>query len=236
MSDRWADIWASRKVEVAEGPNGVLSALIAADGFDNSFGAVSPSAWATFATDMALTRLGLSDGDSLFEVGCGAGAFLYPLRDLGLRVAGLDRSPALIEAAQRLIPEGNFSVGEASELAPLPQADAVVSCSVFFYFPDLDYAERVIRAMVAKSRRAVAILDVPDLATRDVAVRARIAAVGGEEAYAERYAGLDHLYYDRSWLAERLSAASLRRVQVADQEIPGYANGHHRFNAWGFIA
>ena len=89
--------------------------------------------------------------------------------------------------------------------------------------------------MAEKSRHAVAILDVPDLALRDSALADRIAALGGHDAYAARYAGLDHRYYDRGWMAERLTEAGLTGVRTADQNVAGYRNGQFRFNAWGFV-
>ena len=233
MSDRWEEIWAGRSADVAKGDD-VLPALMAADGLDTAFGAVDASAWAAFARETACDRLGLAPGDSVFEVGCGAGAFLYPLHGLGMRVGGADRSAALIESARRVMANADFYVADADAIADAPRFDAVVSCGVFLYFPDLDYADRVIRTMAAKATRAVAILDVPDLARRDAALAERVAAIGGEEAYAERYRGLDHLYYSREWLAERLAAAGLTGVETADQSIPGYDNGRFRFNAWGF--
>jgi hypothetical protein len=235
VTDRWAEIWDRRSVDraVAE-REGELAALMAADGLDTGFGSVTPEAWRAFAQGFARVPLGLEAGDRLFEVGCGAGAFLLPLHEIGLRVGGIDRSAALIEAARRALPEGDFAVGDAESLAPEPAADAVVSCGVFLYFPGLDYADRVVRAMAAKARRAVAVLDVPDLARRDAALAERVAALGGEEAYRRRYEGLDHLYYDRGWLADRLRAAGLTGVETADQAIEGYANGAYRFNAWGF--
>lgn len=234
MSDRWEEIWAGRSADVAPGDDDVLPALMAADGLDTAFGAVDAAAWADFAHATATARLGLTPGDSVFEVGCGAGAFLYPLHRLGLRVGGADRSAALVESARRVMPDADFDVADADSIPPEPAFDAVVSCGVFLYFPDLDYADRVIRAMAAKATRAVAILDVPDVARREAALAERAAAVGGEEAYAERYRGLDHLYYSRDWLAERLTAAGLTGVETADQAIPGYDNGRFRFNAWGF--
>lgn len=231
MTDPWADVWARRTVEPSAS---VLASLMAADGLDTAFGAVSPAAWAAFAREFVTRRLGLAAGGSVFDVGCGAGAFLHPLAEAGLRVGGIDRSASLIAAARDAMPDGDFAVAAADELPAQPRFDTVVSCGVFMYFPGLVYAERVLAAMTAKARTAVAILDVPDLSMRDAALADRIAALGGEEAYTERYAGLEHVYYDRDWLAERLEGAGLVGVETASQAIPGYRNGRFRFNAWGF--
>ena len=74
------------------------------------------------------------------------------------------------------MPDGDFAVAAADQLPSEPVFDAVVSFGVFMYFPDLAYADRVLAAMTAKARTAVAILDVPDLSLRDAAMSDRIAA------------------------------------------------------------
>jgi trans-aconitate methyltransferase len=171
----------------------------------------------------------------VFEVGCGAGAFLHELRALGCTVGGIDSSPALIEIARRALPDGQFDVCDAALLSPEPTADFVISSGVFLYFASLAYARGVVDAMVRKATGAVAILDVPDLSHSAAAIAERHAALGGGAAYRERYAGLNHLYYDRDWMGDALRTAGLTAVTIADQDITGYPNGRHRFNAWGFV-
>jgi hypothetical protein len=103
------------------------------------------------------------------------------------------------------------------------------------YFPSLGYARQVLDRMAAKARRAVAVLDIPDAAVRTQALAHRISTVGGVQAYIERYEGLDHLYYERDWIADVLRGHGLVDVHVADQEIADYQNARFRFNAWGFL-
>jgi trans-aconitate methyltransferase len=132
------------------------------------------------------------------------------VRGAGLALHGIDFSPTLIAHARAAIPEGTFTVAEAFEL---PEAvDAIVSFSVFQYFPDFDYARRV----VAACRRAAPVtlvLDVPDLATRAECddIRRRAGSKPG-----------DHLYYPRSFF---------EGARTWTNDIPGYENGPFRFNA-----
>jgi trans-aconitate methyltransferase len=180
------------------------------------------------------SELGLGPGASVFEVGCGAGAFLYELDCEGCVVGGIDQSETLVRLAREALPAGTFDVADASELDPTEPADAVVSCGMFPYLPSLDDARAVIVRMTGKARRAVAILDIPDRATQELALRYRKASAGGDAAYAERYRGLEHRYYERAWVVQTLQQSGLIRVQVADQSLPGYGNAPFRFNAWGF--
>jgi hypothetical protein len=48
--------------------------------------------------------------------------------------------------------------------------------------------------------------------------------------YAEKYRGLDHLFYERAWMRATLEALGAT-VAVEDQQIDGYQNARFRFNA-----
>ena len=231
MSRSWRAVWAGRQLSPSGGSK--LAHLMAADGLDTEFGTPSENEWTQFVRAMA-TTLGIGPGDSVFDVGCGAGAFLYDLAHMGLRVGGIDLSSALVSCAGQVMPEGQFDVVEASDLDAVDQYDAVVSCAAFLYFPSLEYAERVLDRMVAKARRVVAVLDLPDAAAEAQALEHRIAAAGGDGAYTARYAGLKHLHFERLWIERALAQRGLVDVRVADQDVQGYGMGRFRFNAWGF--
>jgi ubiquinone/menaquinone biosynthesis C-methylase UbiE len=64
----------------------------------------------------------LTPGTSVFEVGCGAGAFLYELEALGCKVGGVDHSPALIGKAMKAMPSGGFKVSDAAAFQVEPRA------------------------------------------------------------------------------------------------------------------
>lgn len=230
MSRTWYDVWAARTLPAqAASP---LAALLAADGMDTGFGSVTEAAWRDFVAAVAV-RLGGPPGRTVFEVGCGAGAFLLPLHEAGCRVAGLDQSPALIDLARRFLPGGDFRVAAATSLDLQPCAQ-VLAMGVFLYFPDHAYAQAVLRRMAAKATQAVAILDIPDAARRDEAVTMRRGYMTPTE-YRQKYAGLDHLYFDREQVRAQLLAAGCRRVAIEDQCLAGYANGRFRFNAFGWL-
>lgn len=228
----WDELWTRRAIPPSEGST--LADLIAADGWTSAFARWTEAPWSANVRRLAAV-LGLTPGTSVFEVGCGAGAFLYELDRLGCTVSGVDLSPALVGKAAEAIPAGRFAVSEAAALHVTPQVDAVISFGVFLYFGSLGYAAQVLDRMVEKARQVVAVLDVPDLATREQDLAYRHKLAGGEAAYAVRYEGLDHCYYDRAWLAEELRARGLVEVRVEDQAIDGDGDAPFRFNAWGFL-
>jgi SAM-dependent methyltransferase len=234
VNGRWQSVWSQRS-EVSLDGDDTLESLIRADGFNTGFGDVTVDAWTDFV-DRTCAMLGLGTGDSLFEVGCGAGAFLYLPSRRGIEIAGIDYSTSQIDAAKIAIPSGSFEVRDAGDLDVSPGVDVTIAFSVFQYFSSLDYARQVIDRMCRKATRAVALFDLPDVQLADQALEARQAAAGGADAYAERYAGLDHLSYSKEWIKAALEEGDLRDVTVEPQTMAGYDNGRFRFNAWGWVS
>lgn len=230
MTQTWKDVWEARRLDPAHGS--ILARLMAADGLDTGFGSVGEAAWRQYVHETAST-LGATPGCSLFEVGCGAGAYLFELYRAGCEVGGLDASAALLNYAREVMPRGRWLLADAADLDPTTQYDFVVSSGVFLYFPSLEYARGVLERMVRKARQGVMVLDVPDLAKREEAMALR-RRVAGEEEYARKYEGLDHLYFDKAWFETSLAAIGVSRVRIEDQRIQGYANSAYRYNVFGW--
>lgn len=221
----WKDIWNKRKWRET---GAVMAGLIAADGFDQGAGKIAVPAWERY-TELVSVWLRMKEDDSIFDLGCGAGAFLYPFYASGHRVGGIDYADGLVAAARRTMAGMEFSVAEACDLDETVSYDLVVSNSVFHYFPDLDYAELVLRKMIAKAKRAVAVLELPNVDLREEAEQARAAALPAGE-YERKYRGLRHQYYSRHW-CEEIGVRLGCRVEIFDQEIEHYGNNRYRFNA-----
>lgn len=231
MTRTWKDIWAARQLDARK--TSVLEQLMEADGLDTGFGNVTEASWREFIGRTA-DRLALVKGSRVFEVGCGSGAFLYPLAEHGCVVGGLDQSSALISYASQAMPEGEWRSGDAATLDARERWDVVLACGVFMYFPDLGYAHDVIARMAAKATRAIAILDVPDLARKDAALAFRKGTLGAAE-YEAKYRGLDHLFYDRDWMRTTLASVGAANIHIEDQDVSGYQNARFRFNAFASL-
>ncbi len=116
MSPTWREIWDRRRLDPSHGST--LAQLMAADGLDTGFGSVTETAWRAFVDHVACT-LDLRAGTRVFEVGCGAGAFLYPLYESGCTVAGLDQSAALVSYAAQAMPrDGSPSARRPRSIPP----------------------------------------------------------------------------------------------------------------------
>jgi SAM-dependent methyltransferase len=220
----WKEIWC-RRCGMEKEPTD-LDSLIKLDGFDTGAGCVATEDWRIYAGFIA-DRIGIKNDKTVYEVGCGAGAFLYALSERhSLSVSGLDYSPALINVAIQAIPSGEFKVAEANGIDIETPYDYVIANSVFQYFK-FDYAAEVLDRMTRKAKVAVAILDVPDLKTKKESEAMRRETLT-QTNYAEKYAGLEHTYFERDWFRYQAEARGLS-CEIFDGCIPNYIQNKYRF-------
>ena len=223
MTQNWEEIWNRRP---SSGRGEGLDALVKLDGFDTGAGYIEVADWRTYSVLIA-EKLGIKNHTTAYEVGCGSGAFLYALRERYLlSVGGIDYSAGLIAAATRAMPDGEFKVIEAKALETTPQKDYVIANSVFQYF-DLDYAAVVLDRMIKKAKVAIAVLDVPDLRSKDESEALRRDILTQEE-YEKKYANLEHTYYARDWFKDKAKAHGLE-CELFNGCVPNYAQNRFRF-------
>lgn len=177
----------------------------------------------------AVKALEVGPTDSVFEVGCGAGAFLYWLSRRCCSVGGLDYAESLIVHARRALPaEADLQHGEARNLPIAPQYDIVLSNGVFIYFPDEQYAYDVLRRMIQKSRRAIGILDVNEAEHRAEFERIRAISQGDQR---RAYEGLKQLYLSRRFFEQVASEFGIS-CRIDKSRTPHSVNARYRFHVW----
>lgn len=233
MSKDWKDVWNRRSAVDPAVTQVDLDQLIKLDGFDTGVGRIDVADWRINAERIA-QRLKLKDGDSVYEVGCGSGAFLYALRERHrLSVGGLDYSASLIQTATRVMPDGAFHLGDARRLEIAPTYDYVVSNGMLMYC-DFQDAPEIVSRMIQKARHAVAFMETPDLATKEESEAQRRGILGQKE-YEEKYAGLGHTYFERAWFKQ---IAEERRLdcEIFGSCVPGGVNSSLRFNCIMWLA
>jgi cyclopropane fatty-acyl-phospholipid synthase-like methyltransferase len=108
-----------------------------------------------------LERIALEPGQTVLDIGCGAGAFLRLVSEHGARACGLDASENLIAFARRRLPDADLRVGEMEALPYQDDTfDLVTGFNAFFFASDIvgvnttwafDYPDQqtVRRALVA---------------------------------------------------------------------------------------
>lgn len=224
MGQKWYEIWNRRNSENLDSLE--LKDLIALNGFDSGAGKIEEEDWREYARWVS-KKLELSQSNSIFEVGCGCGAFLFALRDcVELEVGGIDYGAGLIKTAKSIFPEGDFQCLEAAQMDLSKKYDFVISNSVFHYF-DESYAYDVLVKMLQKSIKGVCILEIPDINKKSEAEKLR-RNIMSVEAYEKKYAGLHHTYYDREWFVNFAKDQGFQ-CEIFNGCIPNYQQNFFRF-------
>jgi SAM-dependent methyltransferase len=96
-----------------------------------------------------LDAMQLESGQSLLDLGCGAGGAAVEASQRGLKVTGLDASGPLLEIARERLPEARFEQGDIQDL-PFEDAsfDGVLACNSIQFADDQ-------RAVVREVRRVL---------------------------------------------------------------------------------
>jgi len=229
MPSKWEEIWRRREVPDQPRPGENLEAfLLRADGYDTPFASLDQESWLRWVRRI-YQRVNLQPNESIFEIGCGAGAFLIEAWRRGCTVGGVDLSPHLIAIARSIMAEGHFEEADALEFSFNNSWDVVAACGVMLYLPSREEAESLIKVMASAARRSIVLLDLPDVARRDQAEAFRRSTLG-EDLYRERYRGLAHLYFDRDAIRRLLLGLGFGAIAIEDQDLENYPNGAFRFN------
>lgn len=219
----WHKIWDNQN----RVNNLLLETLIKADGFETGAGNFTLEDWKLY-TKSLFDYLDISEDDSIFDRGCGSGAFLFNHFINNHKVGGLDYSEALIGLAKIIFKGSDFITDEASKLDTKNKYDFVVSHSVFRYFKDLDYSKRVLLKMLEKAKKKVGIFDINDKSKEKSYHKIRMGSMT-QDSYLKKYQGLDHMFYEKSWFKKIANEYDIK-IKIFDQTFKRYSNSQLRFN------
>lgn len=232
----WEEIWNHKVCNtdiMTFSKDRVLSELLKINGFDSKSGVFDLEKYLIFIKKLC-KKIGIIDIKSIFEVGCGSGAFLFALLNIRgggdiMKLGGIDYSKSLIEYSKMVFNgyKDNFSFQKANELGVDDRYDLICSFSVFHYFQDLFYARDVLEKMILKAVKRVLILDVLDINKKaeDIALKKKLYG----KDYEKMYGALPHLYYSKDFFLQVAQEFGLS-CEIWDQEIEGYQNSDFRFN------
>ena len=206
--------------------------MVKANGFDTGSGKFSVHDWITYCKSH-YKKIGIRTSDSIFEIGCGAGAFLFLLYEKQHAVAGIDYSSELIKLANKFMPKANFKETDATSFSQDQKYDVIISHGVFFYFESLQYAEEVAKRMINAAVKKIAILDICDFDKKEIYHEVRISKFieegHTEDEYWKHYEGLDHLFYTKDFFRDLGKQHNLN-TEIYDQNYQNYENSKLRFN------
>jgi len=220
----WHRIWNSKSLTSSGHVD--LAELLLLNGWDTKLTEAVHAVFMDYAQEMG-AWVGLRDGQSLLEAGCGSGALLYALNSLWrLQLSGVDYSASLIEVARKALPDGDFVCERLGNMPPDPKCDVIVVNSVFQYL-DKQEAESALSRMLSRAD-VVAVLDVPDAETQSGAEALRMEALDPIQ-YAKLYRGLDHTYYARDWFRQQAARKNFE-CEFRNSFIPGLRQNAFRFS------
>jgi SAM-dependent methyltransferase len=217
--NNWKEIWNDK----GRINNSIILTLLKADGYDIPWSRIGAEDWMQYCNNFD-SKIGISTDDTIFEIGCGSGAFLYPLYLRKNLVEGIDYSANLLDLARKFMPENNFTCEDAAAIKLNKTYDVVLSHSVFQYFHDLNQAEMVLKTMNRLAKRKIAILDVNDMENKQF-----VEEGFSEEDYKRKYLGLDHLFYSKEWF-EELGQKLKLKTEIFGQSTKIYSMAKLRFN------
>lgn len=234
--NHWKEIWnkrdADKEILNSASKGKILVELKRAAGFDITEEGLNEQA---LLEQYEMTKKNLSQGlsssmklSSIYEVGCGSGANLFLFESDGIKCGGIDYSQGLINVARQVLDTRDLTCDEAIHMPEKDCYDAILSNSVFSYFPDEQYAERVLEIMLRKSRFSIGILDVHDREKREDFVEYRKRTI---ENYEELYKDLPKLFYSKAFFESFAKKHDLD-IQFPKYDMPGYWNNEFVFHCF----
>ena len=168
---------------------------------------------------------------NVFEIGCGSGANLYFFFRDGFKVGGADYAENLLAVTNHVIGSENMLeciCDEAINVSVDIKYDAVIAAAVFYYFDNLNYAEKVLNLMLQKAKRSIGILRTLNLETKEEYFNYRRKHTPN---YDELYKDLPKLFYAKDFFIEYAKKNNLE-VKFDKHHIEGFWNEPFNFDCF----
>ena len=153
--DFWKKIWDSKG-------NSDSKDLLFLDGYDH----LGVEFSSRDIVENIIKTLGISNGSSILEVGCGCG-FLARELNSNFKFVGVDYSESIIEKHKELFDHEVYTCESNNLLFEDNTFDYVFCYGLFQYLPNNEYAKETISEMCRVSRHGVFIGDLKNLKTRE---------------------------------------------------------------------
>lgn len=217
MENTWDQIWKNRDIpKLSERSKFSQIELIELNGFDHP-GILDLTKWINWFE--RLKKKEYLNCNSVYEIGCGSGAFLNYFSDL--KVGGCDLSPNLIEIAKIQFRNADLSVASTEDFSTKIKYDNCSSFSVFQYLKKHD-AWNTLEKMMEKSNLSFYVFDIPM-----ESIQERCESFRKEKGMKESF----HTYYSPDFFIRFAYFYGLE-VKFQMQCIPGYMHNDYRFNVY----
>ncbi len=226
-SKNWLKIWKKKGTKLKDSK---IEKIIAADGFDSTFGGFNKTNWFAYIKTIFL-NIKLKKNSKILEFGCGASAFLNFFYNKKYDLYGIDYSKELIKKGKKYFPRINFKCGEISTIKSFNKKfNLIISHSVFHYFDNYQYAKSLMKEMLLNldSKGYIYILDVPDK-DKEKQFKKEIIAQIGKKEYIEKYSNHTHLFYKKKFF-KNFGKQNNLKTYIYNQNFSFYKNSKFRYN------
>lgn len=233
MDNHWKKIWGQREVDfgILRGNDRerIFMELKRCSGFDAvGEGLTYETFMEQYRQIKAALGVGVNNIKSVYEVGCGSGANLYLFENDGMVCGGVDYSGKLVECSKWILKSSDIICAEAIDMDVNSQYDAVLSNSVFSYFPNEEYALEVLEKMFQKAVFSIGIIDIHDEEKKDDFYAYRRTVM---EDFDERYKNLSKLFFSKSFFQE-FAEKNQADILITNSKMNGYWNNEYVFNCF----
>ena len=202
-------------------------------GYDQAFSSFSNETLNEITNDIK-KKLELQSSDSLFELGCGSGLLLNVLSNVVMDHAGTDLSAGMVERAKQLYPHLKVKQSDSLSLDfPDNSFSKLYVHAVFQYFPDYEYAEKVIDELfrIGKDNSIVHLSNIMDIDRKEEYIKAReqIGKQSGDVWKSSVKEAVSHLYYTKQFFNDYAIKRNLECL-ILNRNIAGYMNAQFRFD------
>lgn len=223
----WLQIWEKKGRELRSSK---IENLIDANGHNTKFGQFKKKNWNKYIKSI-LKNIKIKKGSQILEYGCGAGAFLSYWYEKKYYLNGIDYSKTQITKGKKFFPKINFKVGEISSLDSFNKKfDLIFSHSVFQYFKNYKYAEKLILKMLTKLKYKgyICILDIPDKEKENLYI-SRLKKEMGKNEYEKKYKKNKHFFYEKIFF-KKLAIENNLEFKIFKHNSEFNKNSKYRYN------
>ena len=224
----WKNIWDKNAKQVK--PKNLYD-LLKLDGFSSPTSEINLNEWKKY-TNYFIKKYNIQQNQSVLEIGCGCGAFLYFFSKKKIKCFGIDYSKELIRIAKKFFKKNNFFVGQANNLSQIKNKkfDFIFANSVFQYFGNLKYAKQVLDEIIKISHvnTKIIILDIPDKKKYSLWQKSAIKKIGLAD-FRKTYKNSKHKFYEKKFFYNYASSNKLN-ISISNQTLIKKENNKFRFN------
>ncbi len=134
----------------------------------------------------------------------------------------------MINIAKKVIKSSDLKCIEAINVSEIPKYDAVLSNSVFSYFPDFNYANTVLEKLFNKAQYVIGLIDIHDIEKKEGFINFRKANI---KDYEIKYKNLNKLFYSKEFFRQFAQKHNMR-IKFTKSTVDGYWNNEYVFNCY----